>query len=210
MIQITAPISPGSSGEGLFDTDGNLIGITTAYVEGGQNLNLAVPINVAKHLLTGSVPLKPLIEVANEQRTQVRRVSTKDVVNVLKVGYCGFDTPSGRITFTFSEGILLTNNDENTVRVWGTMKSDSYVDWLLLDQEGRMRIVRRITEGLTETTSGLDFYLTLFYQDYWVTFPHGFDPKETSLSVDGRFWLVTRAIGGAFSGAQGVRYWARP
>jgi serine protease Do len=29
-LQFTAPISPGSSGGGLFDEDGNIIGITTA------------------------------------------------------------------------------------------------------------------------------------------------------------------------------------
>lgn len=43
-IQISAPISHGSSGGGLFDEDGKLIGITSASVEAGQNLNLAIPI----------------------------------------------------------------------------------------------------------------------------------------------------------------------
>ena len=44
-IQTDAAISPGSSGGGLFDEDGNLVGITTAFSseEMSQNLNLAVP-----------------------------------------------------------------------------------------------------------------------------------------------------------------------
>lgn len=42
VIQTTAPLSRGSSGGGLFDVYGNLIGITTAFVEGGQNLNFAI------------------------------------------------------------------------------------------------------------------------------------------------------------------------
>jgi S1-C subfamily serine protease len=50
-IQITAPISPGSSGGALFNMDGEVIGITTATVIEGQNLNLAIPINKAKELL---------------------------------------------------------------------------------------------------------------------------------------------------------------
>ncbi len=41
-IQTTAPISPGSSGGGLFDENGNLIGITTLYIEEGQALNFAI------------------------------------------------------------------------------------------------------------------------------------------------------------------------
>jgi Trypsin-like peptidase domain len=41
-IQTTAPISPGSSGGGLFDERGNLIGITTLLIEGSQALNFAI------------------------------------------------------------------------------------------------------------------------------------------------------------------------
>lgn len=43
MIQNTAPISPGSSGGGLFDARGNLIGITTSTLKGSQAINFAIP-----------------------------------------------------------------------------------------------------------------------------------------------------------------------
>ena len=43
MIQTTAAISPGSSGGGLFDGQGRLVGLTTFHIEGGQNLNFAMP-----------------------------------------------------------------------------------------------------------------------------------------------------------------------
>lgn len=49
-IQITAPISHGSSGGGLFDEEGRLIGITTATAKRGQNLNFAMPINYLQEL----------------------------------------------------------------------------------------------------------------------------------------------------------------
>src|SRR5262245_10056508 len=42
LIQISASISPGSSGGGLFDGAGNLIGITTFGVRDTQNLNFAI------------------------------------------------------------------------------------------------------------------------------------------------------------------------
>jgi serine protease Do len=42
LIQTTAPISPGSSGGGLFDQSGNVIGITTFMVGQGQSLNFAI------------------------------------------------------------------------------------------------------------------------------------------------------------------------
>lgn len=43
VIQTTAPISPGSSGGGLFDAAGRLVGINTFQHRLGQNLNFAVP-----------------------------------------------------------------------------------------------------------------------------------------------------------------------
>jgi S1-C subfamily serine protease len=43
LIQTSAPLSPGSSGGGLFDEHGNLLGITTlASLPGSQNLNFAI------------------------------------------------------------------------------------------------------------------------------------------------------------------------
>jgi hypothetical protein len=41
-VQTTAPISPGSSGGGLFDARGNLIGITTLALVGRERLNQAL------------------------------------------------------------------------------------------------------------------------------------------------------------------------
>jgi serine protease Do len=52
MLQISAPISPGSSGGPLFNDRGEVIGISTLVITGGQNLNFAVPINAVKPLLT--------------------------------------------------------------------------------------------------------------------------------------------------------------
>lgn len=49
-IQITAPISAGSSGGGLFDEEGRLIGLPTFYLSEGQQLNFAVPVEWVKTL----------------------------------------------------------------------------------------------------------------------------------------------------------------
>lgn len=45
-ILTSAAISPGSSGGGLFDAKGRLIGITTGILQLGQNVNVAVPADL--------------------------------------------------------------------------------------------------------------------------------------------------------------------
>ena len=59
LLQISAPISPGSSGGPVFNDSGEVIGVSTLVVTGGQNLNFAVPINAVKPLLASAkgVPL---------------------------------------------------------------------------------------------------------------------------------------------------------
>ena len=42
LVQTTAQISPGSSGGGLFDKSGNLIGITTFKLQESEGLNFAI------------------------------------------------------------------------------------------------------------------------------------------------------------------------
>ena len=49
-IQTTAPMSDGSSGGGLFDGNGCLIGITAFVFSAGQNLNFAAPVDWAVDL----------------------------------------------------------------------------------------------------------------------------------------------------------------
>jgi len=50
-IQISAPISDGSSGGGLFDMKGQLIGITYAQNSAHADINFAIPINQVKPYL---------------------------------------------------------------------------------------------------------------------------------------------------------------
>ncbi|QNK69589.1 S1C family serine protease [Variovorax sp. PAMC26660] len=50
LLQTTAAISPGSSGGGLFDSEGRLLGITSFGARDGGSLNFAVPIEFLAEL----------------------------------------------------------------------------------------------------------------------------------------------------------------
>ena len=59
-LQMTAPISPGSSGGPVLNRKGKVIGISSMILEGGQNLNFAIPSLYVKTLLALSGTVKPL------------------------------------------------------------------------------------------------------------------------------------------------------
>lgn len=57
LLQISAPIAPGSSGGPLFNDRGEVIGVATGIIVGGQNLNFGVPVNYLKPLLGTGAPI---------------------------------------------------------------------------------------------------------------------------------------------------------
>jgi serine protease Do len=74
VLQISAPIAPGSSGGPLFDDRGRVIGVATAILLGGQNLNLGVPINDVKALLQKAEPVSLAALAKTAKRAQMPSV----------------------------------------------------------------------------------------------------------------------------------------
>jgi tetratricopeptide (TPR) repeat protein len=58
-LQITAPISPGSSGGPVFDSEGRVIGVATYLRKDAQNLNFAMPISLIDKMLKSVSTNKP-------------------------------------------------------------------------------------------------------------------------------------------------------
>jgi tetratricopeptide (TPR) repeat protein len=77
-IQTTAAISPGSSGGGLFDKEGRLVGLTTLYIEGGQNLNFAMPVEWIGAIKPGRKPAAKGISQTEWEKRAIALETTKD------------------------------------------------------------------------------------------------------------------------------------
>jgi S1-C subfamily serine protease len=64
LIQTSAPISPGSSGGPLMLADGQVIGVTVAGMDDGQNLNFAIPAAQVRKLMDAPGEPQPVAVAA--------------------------------------------------------------------------------------------------------------------------------------------------
>jgi hypothetical protein len=72
-LQTTAPISPGSSGGPLMNSEGEVVGVTTLiWVEKeSQNLNFAIPVSEIRRFLSEPYHVEPNEEIAGPERGEI-------------------------------------------------------------------------------------------------------------------------------------------
>ena len=76
ILQISAPISPGSSGGPLFNQYGEVVGVTTAIITEGQSINLAVPANYLRPMIAHRAQIS-LADFARSTKEEAEKEEAK-------------------------------------------------------------------------------------------------------------------------------------
>jgi len=74
IIQITAPISPGSSGSPVVNMRGQVLGVATLQITGGQSINFAIPSERISQLQTGTLMLLSDLVSATSRNKRAKAV----------------------------------------------------------------------------------------------------------------------------------------
>src|SRR5487761_1303928 len=172
VIQISTPINPGNSGGPLFNTYGQVVGITTAIVSGSQGVGFAIPADTILEELpylitTGSYNLHPYLGISTADMSYdlakalgvnvTYGVLVESVVSGGPAAQAGVIAGSGTVTV---DGQQYTTGGDIIVSINGTriVNGDALSSWLqehaLPNQNIELGIIRSGSPMTIQVTLG--------------------------------------------------------
>ncbi|MDI6880990.1 MAG: cell wall-binding repeat-containing protein [Desulfitobacteriaceae bacterium] len=221
-IQITAPVSHGSSGGPVFNDRGEVIGMVTWGFAAGeaQNLNFIVPANAIKPYLSsgGTITLASLLGTSGSSLPAVdpvaggtlpigssgnspvvtpvaTKMSDAEFAAYLNKNYGTLVIQGKSMHFTWKVNDFKLGQDVN---INGFIQPNDFGNWLELLLDGYKSEIERafsaINRDIATNYPGKTFWGSVTYQDYYSFYPRGYEPSEVSYSPYKDAWLVTHII----------------
>ena len=120
LLQLSAPISPGSSGGPIIDERGQVVGVSTLIITEGQNLNFGVAINAVKPMLDAKVSTPLAAYKWKTEGKVTRNVPRHDLSLLAGCSDASLQTIADRIEAAISVGAPAYNqgNHEGCYRAY--------------------------------------------------------------------------------------------
>jgi serine protease Do len=212
IIQISVPVTYGSSGGALFNDKGQVIGVTTAVVyDGSLDLNFAVPIDYIDNwmtttlskdvsTLTASFPAKlvPNPKIAIPQPVAAKssikeKVSIEALQAMLEAKYGKISTSKGN----FDIYDWYVEEEGSTFMIYASIDPLQYFKYLTnyrTISDELMSWSEELAYTLDEYCPNNNVSLGVFYNDYYSKMPSSFEAREVSYSADTNKYLVSHMI----------------
>ena len=171
IIQISAPISHGSSGGALINSYGKVIGVTSSGYTEGENLGFAVPINI---FISMPKNLSYSLENMNNMRGYIERPTnvTLEQIDVDTISIYWDNNPEADFYRVYAYNNN-TNNydkllDDNGNDMW-YWEPESCIEYYGLDENETVYIAVTSVKGNIESEFSDVAYIILSSQEFYMT-----------------------------------------
>jgi serine protease Do len=184
-IQISAPIDHGSSGGALFNMKGELVGITSAFVQSSADINLAIPASDVKTFLSRPKVVQSLTSLLQKKPITKNPTSPEALTSYLNENYSALTYED--LNFDF-EWLVVPSSDGKDLFIGGTLYDtlqwNEWVDYHEIDQYVIPDMISYLSDELHDelnlSNTFFALYLNVYSDSYPETFPIDSITKEGS------------------------------
>lgn len=192
-MQISAPITSGSSGGALFDMQGEVVGITYAGRDGAANINFAIPVNETVQLMNSGT-LKSFADVEKEVYP---KMPYQEFSQMLKNGFSHYSTDGYTLKID-SISISEDSSSPDNVYLFLIMYRDSNLDLKnylhRYNEKAKIKIedwILTIAEESARHYSSKVISGGLWYIDEFSYYPIGYPKQDVSYDAEKNVWRLS-------------------